>query len=130
MSEVPLHMPWRPCWYCTATQASLSASSNTGRRCQEITRQLRKREVFIGNLLVRIHFIIVMIRWIGRAPWEFEFPQTPSEGIGLFPPLWNLRRNVYWSQCRTSNRFLNSGLQGYLAYKKHPPRRTLQQPYA
>ena len=27
------------------------------------------------NLLVRIHFIIVMIRWTGLAPWEFEFPQ-------------------------------------------------------
>ena len=30
-------------------------------------------EFFIDNLLVRIHFIIVMIRWIGIAPWEFEF---------------------------------------------------------
>ena len=26
------------------------------------------------NLLVRIHCIIVMIRWTGLAPWEFEFP--------------------------------------------------------
>ena len=24
--------------------------------------------------MVRIHFIIVMIRWTGLAPWEFEFP--------------------------------------------------------
>ena len=31
-------------------------------------------EYFIDNLLVRVHFIIVMIRWTGRAPWEFEFP--------------------------------------------------------
>jgi len=31
-------------------------------------------EEFIANLLVRIHFIIVMIRWTGLAPWEFEFP--------------------------------------------------------
>ena len=23
---------------------------------------------------VRIHFIIVMIRWTGLAPWELEFP--------------------------------------------------------
>jgi hypothetical protein len=28
----------------------------------------------IENLLVRIHFIIEMIRWTGIAPWEFEFP--------------------------------------------------------
>jgi len=34
----------------------------------------RERECFIDNLLVRIHFIIVMIRWTGLAPWEFEFP--------------------------------------------------------
>jgi len=31
-------------------------------------------EFFIDNLLVRIHFIIGMIRWTGLAPWEFEFP--------------------------------------------------------
>ena len=30
-------------------------------------------EFFIDNLLVRIHFIIVMIRRTGLAPWEFEF---------------------------------------------------------
>jgi len=28
-----------------------------------------EREFFIANLLVRIHFIIVMIRWTGLAPW-------------------------------------------------------------
>jgi len=33
-----------------------------------------EREFFIDSLLVRIHFIIVMIRWTGLAPWEFEFP--------------------------------------------------------
>ena len=32
-----------------------------------------QRDFFIDNLLVRIHFIIVMIRWTGLAPWEFEF---------------------------------------------------------
>jgi len=31
-----------------------------------------EREFFIDNLLVRIHFIIVMIRWTGLAPWEFN----------------------------------------------------------
>ena len=33
-----------------------------------------EREFFLDNLLVRIHFIIVMIRWTGLAPWEFESP--------------------------------------------------------
>ena len=32
-----------------------------------------EREVFIDNLLVRIHFIIVMVRRTGLAPWKFEF---------------------------------------------------------
>ena len=36
--------------------------------------QAVEREFFIANLLVRIHFIIEMIRWTGLAPWEFEFP--------------------------------------------------------
>jgi len=31
------------------------------------------REFFVDNLLVRILLIIVMIRWTGLAPWEFEF---------------------------------------------------------
>ena len=33
-----------------------------------------QREFFIDNPLVQIRFIIVMIRWTGLAPWEFEFP--------------------------------------------------------
>ena len=28
----------------------------------------------IDNLLVRNHFIIVMVRWTGLAPWGVEFP--------------------------------------------------------
>jgi len=30
----------------------------------------RERQSFIDNLLVRIHFIIVMNLWTGLAPWE------------------------------------------------------------
>ena len=33
----------------------------------------KERELFIDNLMVRIHFIIVMM-WTGLAPWEFELP--------------------------------------------------------
>ena len=33
-----------------------------------------EKEFFIDNLLVRSHFIIVMIRWTGLAPWEIEYP--------------------------------------------------------
>jgi len=39
---------------------------------------VREREFFIGNLLVRIHFIIAMMRWTGLEPWEFEFPYPGS----------------------------------------------------
>jgi len=35
--------------------------------------RLREREFFIDNILVRIHFIIVMIMWTGLAPWEFVY---------------------------------------------------------
>ena len=31
-----------------------------------------QREFFMDDLLVRIHFIVVMIRWTGLALWEFE----------------------------------------------------------
>ena len=31
-----------------------------------------ERQFFIDNLLVRIDFVIVMIRWTGLAPWEVE----------------------------------------------------------
>ena len=41
----------------------------------------REREFFIDNLLVRIHFVILMIRWTGLAPWEFEFP-FPGSHLG------------------------------------------------
>ena len=37
-----------------------------------------KRESFIDNLLVRIRFIIVMIRWTSLTPWAFEFPVPGS----------------------------------------------------
>jgi len=54
--------------------------------------QLRRSErgFFIDNLLVRIHFIIVMTRWTGLAPWEFEFPfpgSLTSTFLGRRSPL-------------------------------------------
>ena len=42
-----------------------------------------EREFFIDNLLVRVHFIIVIIWWTGLAPWEFEFP-FPGSLISAF----------------------------------------------
>ena len=37
-----------------------------------------EREFLIDNLLVRTHFIMMMIWWTGLAPWEFEFPLPGS----------------------------------------------------
>ena len=46
-----------------------------GHACSHASSQRdRDREFFIDNLLVQIHFIIVVVRWTGLAPWEFEFP--------------------------------------------------------
>jgi len=42
----------------------------------------------VPNFLDAIHFVIVMIRWTGLAPWELEFPfpgsltSTPTPGNG------------------------------------------------
>ena len=44
----------------------------------------REREFFSDNLLVRIHLIIVMIRWTGLAPWEFEFTFPVSSEVIKF----------------------------------------------
>ena len=41
----------------------------------------REREFFIDNLPVRIHFIIMMIRWSDLAPWEFEFSFPGPAGV-------------------------------------------------
>jgi len=67
-------------------QASVSVISDSIQRvwlrgwiCAENWAVMREREFFIDNLLVRIHCIIVMIRWTGLAPWEFEFPFPGSQ---------------------------------------------------
>ena len=39
---------------------------------------LGESEFFIDNLLVRIHYITVMIRWTGLALWELGFPFSGS----------------------------------------------------
>ena len=42
-----------------------------------------ERQFLIDNLLVRIHLIVVMIRWTGLAPWECEFP-FPGSLVSTF----------------------------------------------
>jgi len=45
----------------------------------------RLSSFFIDNLLVRIHFIIVMIWWTGLAPWELVGGMSPRHGRRGFP---------------------------------------------
>ena len=45
-----------------------------GDACLLCSVRFTEREFFIDNLLVRIYFIIVMIRWTGLAQWDFDFP--------------------------------------------------------
>jgi len=71
--------------------------------CRGIT-ACPERDFFIDNLLVRVHFIIVMIRWTGLAPWQFEFPFPGILTSGLVV----LHRNV--------KRF-----RGGLEFKAHRP---------
>ena len=48
-----------------------------------MSRRVREIEFFIDTLLIRIHFIIEMIRWTGLAPSEFEF-RFPGSLISTF----------------------------------------------
>jgi len=53
---------------------------------------LCQREFFIDNLLVQIHFSIVLIRWTSLAPWEFEFP-FPASLASTFLTRWATSRS-------------------------------------
>ena len=55
-------------------QAVAFALGRLGQPVRVLLVPAKEREFFIDNLLVRIHYIIVMIKWTGLAPWEFEFP--------------------------------------------------------
>jgi len=46
-----------------------------------------EREFFIDTILVRNHFIIVMITWTGLAPWEseFSFPGNLASTFLIWP---------------------------------------------
>ena len=45
--------------------------------------KVTERESLIDHLLVRIHFIVMRVRWTGLAPWECEFP-FPGSLISTF----------------------------------------------
>jgi len=67
-------------------------------------------EFMIDNRLVRIHFIIMMIRRTGLAPWDFEFT-SPGSLTSIFP-------QVYVYPVGAAGRGV--AVQGYLAHRKLP----------
>jgi len=82
-----------------------------------------EREFFIDILLVRNHFIIVMIRWTGLAPWEFEFP---FPGSLTSDPIRPLESPTHWSNPRTSPR--RGECRGTSLIRKRPYPRTTTGP--
>jgi hypothetical protein len=59
---------------CALALGAMAPSVNRNKRITSVSsRSEREREFFIGNPLVRIHLIIVMIRWTGLAPRDIEF---------------------------------------------------------
>ena len=66
---------WRPL-RAPGRRTGRTGLSRTSRPC--FAWEVLERDFSIDNLLVRIHVIIVMIRWTGLAPWEFEFPFSGS----------------------------------------------------
>ena len=76
---------------------------------------LRPEREFFINLLVRIHFIIVMIRWTGLAPWEFELP-VPDSLTSTFLVQVDVFYGIY--PCLSFPDVPAKKTQGYLAHKK------------
>jgi len=68
MSEVPVYTPLYP-----SATPRLHPPHHPGFILDLMPLYPRQREFLIEKLLVRIHFIIVMVRWAGLAPWELEF---------------------------------------------------------
>ena len=55
----------------------------------------KERHFFIDNLLVRMHFIIVIVRWTGLAHWEFTY----SLQVALHLPSYNNAHNLLAEAC-------------------------------
>ena len=74
-----------------------------------------EREFSIDNLLVRIHFIILMMRWTSIASWEFEFPFPGSlTSTFLFRTSEIIRSAVWRCALIRGNQFFSR----FLVFKK------------
>ena len=80
---------------------------------------LLQERVLLRQPLVRTHFIIVMIRWTGLAPWELEFPFSGSFTSTFLEGGWG--ESTLGGRPQTAMVRPLLSLQGYLAHKKQPP---------
>jgi len=90
---------------CVSLNSRLESNNTRPSSLQSCVRDVhtwRDRE-FIDNLLVRIHCIIVMVRWTGLAPWEFEFPFPGSRVSTLTAPAVTRRDSSSSSSSLTFN---------------------------
>ena len=69
--SVYYHKQGTPVWQCLMSEELLYVPYSLGSG-------LGERESFVDNLPVRIHLVIVMIRWTGLAPRAIEFPFSDS----------------------------------------------------
>ena len=127
-------------------QQELSARTNIS-----LQRFRIERDLFIDNLLVRIHFIIVMIRWTGLARLEFvcqvalHLPSSDTFcgraalqmsrlfteslvqrfrcGAPEIPDCSILPFSLPMRVAMEQRQVLSELRHGYLAHKKHPPPR-------
>ena len=96
-SSEPLHISILPSKPYTRRFSLLEQHSEVFEKLVEaIGKDASPAVCFIDNLLVRIHFIVVMIRWTGLAPWEFEFPFP-----GSLTPSGMLHPNLLYSKVPT-----------------------------
>ena len=94
------------------------AHSTLDTKCEPV--DPREREFFIDDLLVRIHFIIEMIRWTGLAPWDFEFPFPGSlASIFLDPNHPECIHSVRPPPIRYASDFLKGGGAARLTFRIH-----------
>jgi len=65
--------------------------------------QYSEREFCIDELVVRIHLIIVMMRWTGLASWKFgiPYPDVVDRSIEMFEVLIVLRHAYAHTHIRT-----------------------------
>ena len=84
----------------------------------EVPLYLAAEHAHEDNLMVRIHFIIVMIRWTGLAPWEVSSylaaEHASEEVVDLAQPLYRVSCFVFrvsgFGFRVTGSRFRGSGI--------------------